>query len=480
MKVFRIDEEHRDIFEFIDPFGMMSREKIGNGYSYGAFIQSRKDGYDYPVGLVVCSETDDAVLIHWLCVAPQYRGKGHGEYLLRFVFEIAKNKGKKYVSAYFSEMVNRKYICFDDRHYFAEHGFEHETVLGSEWIFDIRTLKKSNEWKKLISEYGNKDAVKQPVSLSGLKESEGKKLFEKTFDASGSFSLFGTELIPEKIDLDISFVQYEEAFPDGVLLFQKAGDVIFPVFLYTKNSDTENALVFSAAEAIEKKYGKKMLINAVVSNERNRHILSRFLPEFEISNSMMTALTGIIKSQRMYDIADFFETEELIDKYYDNPDEIQFSDLLVQGEDTSFSVSVLMKKIGINIKSFDDIYSLSELDFWKRQRIILECLNIDKCGIFKRMPHELDVSQIEQDVSCCILQDDELKGILLVHMDEQNRILPVLVYCAQNDEKATRLTMMKYSLMMASDLYGEDTELILRRHDEFSGVLINKLLEKLK
>lgn len=458
----------------------MSWDGVGEGASYGLFIQNRKDGYDYPAGLAVCCETEDRLIVMWLCISPQYKGKGYGENLLWHIFNIAHRKGKSYIGAYFNEMVNRRYICFDDRHYFAEHGFEHERKLGGEWLFDIRAMLQCDEWRTISRTIESKENAYHISSFAELDGRLSAFLLTQIRDYPKAEGVLGMKVSIEKIDADISFVVIEDNAFAGSVLFQSLNDRILPVLFYAVNSEIEDILLYKASEAIEEKYGSRQIINAVVTDAKNRNMLERFVPEYVVYNSIMTADINIVNSRRISDIADFFETEEYMSERGPAAETSDIKDCLIQGRDTSVTVNMLSKALSAGNTISDDIYSFGELNFTEQQKIVFECRNLDNKGILKEIPYAFDALMFDYDVSCCLLRDGIMKGILLVGILDEKKLIPVLFFSDKGENKTLGMNLMKYSVNQALELYGGDAEFILRAHDDFSSALIGRLSELAK
>ena len=124
MKIINLKDEQKVFFAGMDPFEILEKKQVLPGFVLGAAIEEKGKKRDTPVGLMICFIRDDVLVIRWFYVAPEYRKKGYGEELLAAAFDVARQGGYKYISAYMPAEYGRDYICPDAEGYFRSHAFD--------------------------------------------------------------------------------------------------------------------------------------------------------------------------------------------------------------------------------------------------------------------------------------------------------------------------------------------------------------------
>ena len=130
MKLVLIKEEEKVLFAELDPFGFLDSEERVNELCFGA-VEEGEDG-DIPVGLMICFHDDELMMVRWLLVAPEYRGKGYGDELLSAAFTAAQNAGLKEVGAYLTKDKDRELICPDEEMYLKMNAFDREVTVSDD------------------------------------------------------------------------------------------------------------------------------------------------------------------------------------------------------------------------------------------------------------------------------------------------------------------------------------------------------------
>ena len=130
MKIINLTDEQKVFFSGMDPFEILDKKQMIPGFCLGAAIETEGKKSDTPAGLMICFLRDDVLIIRWLYVAPEYRKLGYGDELLSAAFDIAKNGGYKYISAYLPVEYGRDYISPDAESYFKSHAFDNSIKLS--------------------------------------------------------------------------------------------------------------------------------------------------------------------------------------------------------------------------------------------------------------------------------------------------------------------------------------------------------------
>ena len=99
MLFIKLKKQYFNLFSDLDPYSMLD-----NDLSNGRFVMGlwgKHEGYDYPVGLAICTETPDSLIINWMMVSNLFRAQGLGSYMLKKLIKLAKEFNKTKVQAAF-------------------------------------------------------------------------------------------------------------------------------------------------------------------------------------------------------------------------------------------------------------------------------------------------------------------------------------------------------------------------------------------
>ena len=130
MKIVYLDENQKQLFADFDPYEMLDRKRTSSEFFLGTALE--ENGIDIPTGLMICTLEKDTIVIHWLYVAPKYRGMEMGSALLSTVFDMARKGEYKQVCAYLPKLYGRSYVCPKEDDYLEYHGFDKEWRLSEQ------------------------------------------------------------------------------------------------------------------------------------------------------------------------------------------------------------------------------------------------------------------------------------------------------------------------------------------------------------
>ncbi len=125
------------------------------------------------------------------------------------------------------------------------------------------------------------------------------------------------------------------------------------------------------------------------------------------------------------------------------------------------------------------ITSINDLMVRQFRKGITNCLFHGRKGILEDLAF-LPMSWYDPDVSCCVQTDEKVNGFLLVHKRASGALVVDLLFALEPDAKANLLSMIRYSINAAIDKYPPETEVILRRHNDMTTALIQKLFPNKK
>ena len=170
----------------------------------------------------------------------------------------------------------------------------------------------------------------------------------------------------------------------------------------------------------------------------------------------------------------FFETKELSDGLWQVFSEDGFDVRKGEGRDLVARVSDLRvyaernRKISVKIKGLKD---LQQVRFMQG---ITNCLFHGKKGLMEDLEY-IDKSWFDEEVSCCVITDGMVNGMLLVHRFPSGDLMPVLFTAMGPDANKDLLRMFYFSCQKAVERYPEDTRILVRRHNDSVVTLAKKL-----
>ena len=127
MKTVKVETNEKIMFRDLDPFAYLETEEMENELILGICEEGEEN--DTPVGLMICCYDETMLMIRWLFVDPDHRGKGCGDELISAAFKAAENGEISEVGALLTNDEDREQICPDEETYLKFHGFEKQVVL---------------------------------------------------------------------------------------------------------------------------------------------------------------------------------------------------------------------------------------------------------------------------------------------------------------------------------------------------------------
>ena len=203
-------------------------------------------------------------------------------------------------------------------------------------------------------------------------------------------------------------------------------------------------------------------------------ILCFTLTDTVYSDELMQAFDHCIREEGVEEIG--FELSELNDIEMDVLSEYGFDITEAESIDIRVSVSDLTsldmirkdKKLPAYIKSLSDITAR------QYKAAIMTSVFHGRYGLLDDLPF-LPMTRFDPDISSCIITDEKVNGLILVHKTMDNEYIVELLFAMQPDANINLLNMMRFSTKAASRLCTGDETVILRMHNTASADLINKL-----
>lgn len=95
-------------------------------------------------------------------------------------------------------------------------------------------------------------------------------------------------------------------------------------------------------------------------------------------------------------------------------------------------------------------------------------------GLMDDLPF-LPMTRYDPDISCCMITDERINGLLLVHEKGSDDLRVELLFAMQPDANIHLLNMMRFSIRAAERLRPLSDRVLLRRHNKASLQLIAKM-----
>ena len=472
MRLLELDELTRILFEDFDPFMLMYRGDVAGGFSLGAFLRDEESGYDEPAALIVCYIKNRNLIIQWMFVVEEHRMKGIGDEVLDALILYAKRKNCEKISAYFLEDALREEICYRDMDYFYDHGYKEKTELFGEWIFDVKTL--------LSQAYFDKENYKYtPVCLSEVDEERIKKYVEN-LDADPDTAKIGILKYGEtKFDRDISFVVTDEE--DNLLgaLLQINEDVVYPLYYMAKDEDVSKNLITYAARRAGSKYGKNLLINVVLTDDKYLGLVEDIFPGKKKNNYILSAYVEKLEENRRRGIeyADPYpEMGEIVEESIRKSPDVY--GMLCEGKEevltlTQLSKALTQTKIPENLT----LASMNTMNLRDMQKILINCRYYDYNGAFDSLPEKFTPDMLDGDLSCYVVGKEKISAAFFIHVTDEGVIIPLLMYLEKKESKQLLFAMMLYAYKMAVQKYKAETKVIIRCQHEDISEIVEKIVD---
>ena len=336
MKIINIKDDQKAYFLGFDPFELLDKKQSREGFFFGAAEEG--EASDTPVGLMICLLDKDVLVIRWLFVDPEYRGKGYGDALLEKAFLVAEKAGCKHVSAYLPKEYGRDFICPFEEEYFKAHAFDQsvqgvrnggtlmvaDILEGEDDLWEVKPYRMFEKLlqqldeeereidrglmniidstqaedeeniasqevlitadeiaKRLISKRRNTGAVgiselTVPKLGRGIRRCEKKHAYK-----DGEENLY--ELSPECFDMELSSCVMEEDEVSGLFLIRKdeAGE-FWAEYLYDVSNCFEEHLrymIMRSASCFVDAYPPETKLHVCIRKEKVKALVKRLFPD---------------------------------------------------------------------------------------------------------------------------------------------------------------------------------------------------------
>ncbi|MBQ8148667.1 MAG: GNAT family N-acetyltransferase [Lachnospiraceae bacterium] len=295
MKILQLEKEHRDYFKSMDPLMKMDYLAFPGCFALVA-MEKAKHG-DSPAGLMICLATEKDLIIEWLYVTSEYRGRGIGEALLCKAFSIAEQRGLKTLKAYISKEYGRELFCVNEESFFEEHLFEAEQALPGEWFTNLRNISNQVSAKEktqysMLSLSAFPSAQQRMAITELLKHSETQALYPM----HNAYSLLDSDLSILVSDgkqicggIGVQYVQTPCFDMQGGRIVRLTQETLYPVLFSAKDDKVAGELVRASVTAAMRKYSPDTEIRIVLLTDMYAEVLKDLLPNDSVESKMLVA-----------------------------------------------------------------------------------------------------------------------------------------------------------------------------------------------
>lgn len=472
MRVLKLNRNEQQYFLEMDPLMLMERGNVGDSYVLGGVLEDESTGTDIPVGLAVCSETEDTLMIIWLSISSKYRRQGYASELMNEIILRAVEGKKKYIGAYFENSFLRKTLCLGEREFFQGRGFIRRQSLSGEWFSDVKTALKQLNFEKRPDGH----------SVNAMSE------FPKTALAQYMTEIIANENTAVLSKLERRSREFDEAVGQimldrnghvtGALLVDTIGDVLYPVAFLADSTEKQRELIYEALNAAAKKYGRDMPIHVILQTERFAGIMNSLLPEMALENYVLFAETEELLQEYAFD-------DSLYDPYPELPEDfnlvVQVNDLkqyLKAGPDRSITLGEFARsKLVKEQKLPEQVEAISSLSMREFLEALMDCSYYGYSGVFECKPNQFCLEWFAPEISCCIRENGRVTNLLLIHESEDGSLRPLLLFAKGAEYRQNLTLLVRFACLTALEQYPEDSVINIRCHDELSTALCDKLIQ---
>ena len=478
MKICRPTKQQLEYLAWLDPFFMLDRIELFDGFVLMATEDTTDEETDVPVGLIICTEGEDHLAVEWLYVADGFREQGAGERLLAAVFDLAEENGLSRIAACIRYEYGQEIVCAGAKTYLKDHMFEQEEALPGEWLTDLTCLGTSSYFQN------RPDRISEVTSAGIMNHKELKAAVQMLTKGNGTKMLYPLNGEEENLDRRISAFIHGEHGICGGLLIQVVGDTLYPVLLSADSLEDANALIYYALMNAKEKYDGSTRVRVILSDKSLVPLMNRMIPDRMIQTTRMMADADTYQAEKerlqtltcaefVSRVDEFIQLEETAEQEIpDTPDELPRA---VEDQD----LVVTLQQIGESslLQPDETMYMVTafeELDLLRIYTILSRCNDIRPCTWFHEDLGRLPITWFDHRLSCCLEKDGELEGLLLIHPDISGQLWVEYMMSGTAKNPGSSISMLKYAAHKALELYQPDTDVVIRRHRPEIALLTEK------
>ena len=170
----------------------------------------------------------------------------------------------------------------------------------------------------------------------------------------------------------------------------------------------------------------------------------------------------------------FFEVEEVKEKNGQVLSDAGFEITGGESQDMIVTMGDFLDHPIAQKKPLSHVVKLSELTEKQFKRGVMTCLVHNAKGLMEDLAF-LTRDWFDTEVSCAVLDDDRVTGLLLCHKKSSGRVLIDMLYSVGAEYKIDIVSMIRFAVSNAGARYDRSTEVILRRHNKQVREIVNNL-----
>ncbi len=170
----------------------------------------------------------------------------------------------------------------------------------------------------------------------------------------------------------------------------------------------------------------------------------------------------------------YFEIENLSDEETAALENAGFFIETIEGTEVYVTVEEIGKLDIAKKKPENYVKSLSEISSIQFKAGIMNSVFHERYGLLEDLPF-LPMSWFDSDLSCCVMTDDKVAGLLLVHLIKPALYRVELLFSEQLDAAINVLNMLRFSINAAKEKCFPEEEILIRRHNRTVTELCKKL-----
>ncbi len=201
-----------------------------------------------------------------------------------------------------------------------------------------------------------------------------------------------------------------------------------------------------------------------------------FADDNDAAISLMREYTSEISSESV--VKSFFELTELSESNRSALSDAGFKISREESDDVIVTLEVLKKQAFAQKEPASYIKSIDTLNEKQFKRGITNSLFHNRKGLLEDAVF-LTIPWFETSVSCCVVADKKVVGLFLLHKCSSGDIFTDLLFSAGAEYQTDLLNMLRFAVYSASSKYPDSTKVVIRRHDNDIKLLVSKLIPDL-
>ena len=260
MNIFRLSQSDVQLFNRLDPYGLLSFLECPNGFAFGC-LEDEDEELALPpkAGLIIASALEKELTIHWLAVDAEGQGLGMGSALLKKMFEVAESAGIPELSVLIAPEYEKEVFSAGAESFFAERFFIHKRDLTGIWQGPLFALMQEKTYKS------DTDKLPKTKALSEFPADKRSDIIRQLSEIEGHISFYDLNGEPEGFDPELSYVIMDGNEAWGGLIVKKLSDSVIPVYFYADSLPEARALAVSAAGKADQKCGKDVQVSIILT-----------------------------------------------------------------------------------------------------------------------------------------------------------------------------------------------------------------------